>query len=237
MTSDQHDAPRHPITPRPYAAVEIIKSLRSLSTWHAMRTHFATQVDWNASRQKQRSEAFGRALPWWSYGCTHFLQQVVAPNARVLEFGSGASTSWWLERGNTVVSLESSAEWAASVRKRCAMHADRHELHVVDFRADDAAAVVNGTFDVIVIDNEGPRNERVPTAIQHIDAEGLIIFDNADRSSYAAAMSALDDYGFKRLDFFGLGPINAHATVTSIFTKEPTIKLKGLAQDFGTIEY
>jgi precorrin-6B methylase 2 len=215
-----------------------MRSLRSFADWHALRTYFLSQMDWSTSRRERQSRSFGRSVPWWSYSCTHFLEQVVPVDAAVLEFGAGASTAWWLERGNRVMALESSPEWIESVRESCANHVDRLELNVVDFDEPEAiAAQVSGPFHVIVIDNEGPRTPLVPIAIELLTDGGLIILDNADRDEYAQAVGDLEAAGFRRLDFFGLVPINAYASVTALFTKSDNISIHGRRTSFATVEY
>jgi precorrin-6B methylase 2 len=228
-----------PIHPRPRALREVVRSVASILEWHALRTYCLAQLDWRASRHTGRAEQFGQAIPWWSYGCTHFVGQVVAPGARVLEFGAGASTEWWLERGNEVTALESSAEWVDIVRSRCSAHADRLEIVQVDFGLLDASSVIrNGAkFDVVVIDNEGPRSGLVEIALAALDDDGVLIFDNADRAAYRDALDALENHGCHRLDFFGLGPINSYAWLTSIFTRRDFVRLQGTPSPFATVTY
>lgn len=223
--------------PRPRSFTEVVKSIRYIADWHALRTYFLAQMDWSASRHDRQSRAFGRSIPWWSYGCTHFLQQVVPVEAAVLEFGSGASTAWWLDRGNRVVALESSPDWIKSVQELCAPHAGRLQMIVADFdRPETMTTLVDGPFDVIVIDNEGPRTPLVPIAMELLRKGGLIILDNADREEYASAIVDLERAGFRRLDFFGMGPINAFATVTALFTQSAAIEIRGLGNAFATVE-
>lgn len=226
------------IHPKPRSITEVMRSLRSLADWHALRTYYLSQLDWPASRDEQRSRSFGRSIPWWSYSCTHFLEQVVPVEASVLEFGGGASTVWWLERGNRVTTLESSPQWIESVRESCASHIDRLDLMVADFdKPESVSAAVDGPFDVIVIDNEGPRTPLVAIAIELVSDDGLIILDNADRDDYSQGVLDLEEAGFRRLDFFGLAPISAYASVTALFTKSAQISIGGRTATFSTVEY
>ena len=214
-----------------------MKSIRFIADWHALRTYFLAQMDWSRSRHDRQSMAFGRSIPWWSYGCTHFLQQVVPVEAAVLEFGAGASTAWWLDRGNRVVALESSPDWITSVQELCAQHEERLQMIVADFdRPETIATLVDGPFDVIVIDNEGPRTPLVPIAMGLLREGGLIILDNADREEYASAIIDLERAGYRRLDFFGIGPINAFATITALFTQSAAIEIRGVGNTFATVE-
>ena len=49
------------------------------------------------------------------------------------------------------------------------------------------------------------------------DVEGVVVLDNSDWDSLQAGITALTNAGFRRLDFFGLGPMNSFSTMTSVF--------------------
>ncbi len=48
----------------------------------------------------------------------------------------------------------------------------------------------------------------------------MVIWDNSDRSDYEEGYEFLLGQGFRRLDFYGLGPINVMASCTSVFYRE-----------------
>lgn len=75
-----------------------------------------------------------------------------------------------------------------------------------------------GYFDIIVIDGMA----RVLTAwlgSKRVGKNGFILFDNSDREDYAAGYALLERAGFRRIDFWGPGPINPYEWCTSIFTQ------------------
>jgi hypothetical protein len=77
----------------------------------------------------------------------------------------------------------------------------------------------SGHFDIVVVDGMA----RVLTAwlaAQYVNASGFIVFDNSDRKQYNDAFRLLADAGFKRIDFYGTGPVNCFEWCTSIFAKE-----------------
>ena len=206
------------IEPRPRSVVEVGRSLAGFREWHALRTYFLAQVDWMQSRRRQRSTQFDHSVPWWSYGCTTFLDQVVSTDARILELGAGGSTLWWLERGNRVTSIEGSSEWAKEVAGKAATYKDR--LDLVGMDADDHEAIrrlLEGqSFDVLVIDHSGDRPAAVRFLRDLVAPIGMLILDNSDRAEYAAVLDDLRTSGFQLLDFAGLGPINAFAGTTTL---------------------
>jgi len=225
------------IRPRPHSLKEIVRSAASFGSWHALRTHYLAQRDWTKSRAAGRAEAFGEPLPWWSYSCTTFLDQVVAPSAKILEFGSGGSTLWWLGRECEVTSLESSVEWAEEVRERAGSRVEKLAIHVCDL--DDnplLMPILSGAeFDVIVVDHSGDRVAAVSMSQEYLAPGGMIILDNSDRPEYEPALRLLAKAGFSQVDFHGLGPINAFSSTTSVFVKGASIPVSGRAVHHTTV--
>jgi hypothetical protein len=75
-----------------------------------------------------------------------------------------------------------------------------------------------GYFNIIVIDGMA----RVLTAwlaSKQLADDGIIVFDNSDRDEYSDAYRYLEQAGFVRIDFSGLGPLNPYEWCTSIFVK------------------
>ena len=57
------------------------------------------------------------SYPWIVKGAVEFIDQYLDPNDQILEFGSGRSTSWFLRRGCSVISIETDRKWHDKVRK------------------------------------------------------------------------------------------------------------------------
>lgn len=149
-------------------------------------------------------------VPWWTFDSA---EQVTAflkarPDARVFEWGSGASTLWLAARAGSVHSVEHHAGWASELAPRLP---DNVTLSVVepaasshpvvgsakpghaglDF-AEYVAAIdaVEGDFDVIVIDGRA-REACLARAVDRLRPDGLIVFDNVDRQRYVDAIDTL----------------------------------------------
>lgn len=78
-----------------------------------------------------------------------------------------------------------------------------------------------GHFDIIVVDGMA----RVLTtwlAARQLPENGIIVFDNSDRDEYTDAYQFLEQNGFTRIDFYGLGPINPYEWCTSLFVRSLT---------------
>lgn len=149
-------------------------------------------------------------VPWWTFDSADQVKAFLAsrPDARVFEWGSGASTLWLASRAGTVHSVEHHAGWASELAPRLP---DNVTLTVVepttcnapvvgsakpghvglDF-AEYVAAIdaADGTFDVIVIDGRA-REACLAKAVDRIAPDGLIVFDNVDRQRYVDAIDLL----------------------------------------------
>ena len=80
----------------------------------------------------------------------------------------------------------------------------------------------SGYFDIVVIDGMA----RVLTAwlaARQVKKNGFILFDNSDRIEYEKGYEILYNSRFKRIDFWGTGPVNSYEWCTSIFTQTLSI--------------
>jgi precorrin-6B methylase 2 len=192
-----------------------------------------SEIGWSGSRKNQFPQNQHGLCPWFTYSSIDFLDQVVAPHARVLEIGSGASTIWWALRGATVVSLESSVSWCErtlAVAKSRGVQSNI-ELIQVD-SADQAISKISessGKFDVVVNDGIEPRGELSFALWEKLDSSGLFVWDNSEREEYAPGIAALRSKGCWELNFYGIGPINTYAWQTSVFGSNP-LKITGALQ-------
>ena len=152
-------------------------------------------------------------VPWWTYDAIGkveaFLQ--ARPNARVFEWGSGASTVWLAKRAGSVVSIDHDAPWVEFSAPRLAEQGNAQvELVPADARPDpdpqflsgkpgyagqtfrayvDAIERHEGLFDLIVIDGR-TRATCLEKAVGRLAQGGLIVFDNSHRSRYRKAIAA-----------------------------------------------
>lgn len=168
-------------------------------------------------------DAAGAPLPWYTYGAIRFLAGRIDPGWRVFEYGSGNSTLWWAARVARVVSCEHDAAWHARLRPQLPAHVEyrhvgleRPEIYAA------GAAEFPGQFEVIVLDGR----ERVACArhaVLGLAPGGVIVWDNSDRDEYRPGYEWLAAAGFRRLDFWGLGPINTYGWCTSVFYRAENV--------------
>jgi hypothetical protein len=162
----------------------------------------------------------GNCLPWFTYCAISFLTGRVRPEMTVFEYGSGHSTLWWSGRVKKVVSYEHDSNWFATLKPRIPANVDY--FHVpLEYGGDYSKAILGfqDYFDIIVIDGRD-RVQCAKNSLGALRSNGVIIWDNSDRTSYAEGYQFLADHGFKQIDFQGLGPINDYQWTTSVFYRD-----------------
>lgn len=152
-------------------------------------------------------------IPWYTYPCIVFLESRLKPSFRVFEYGCGNSSLWYSSRVAEVISVEHDEGWADKILPRLPESA---AILVIGLDNGYAEAVQqNGLFDVVVVD--GPnRLECARAALSSLKADGIIVWDNADRAEFQEAKRFLGDKGFRSIEFEGMGPINLYRTQTAI---------------------
>lgn len=148
-------------------------------------------------------------LPWWTFDAAERVEAWLCarPGARVLEWGSGASTLWLAARAGEVHSVEHHAGWAQALAPRLPASVDLRVVEPVaspdpavgsakpghaglDFSAYvDAIDDVPGELDLVVIDGRA-REACLPRALARLAPDGLVVFDNVDRRRYVDAIDA-----------------------------------------------
>jgi hypothetical protein len=162
-------------------------------------------------------DASGQPVPWYTYGAIDFLADRVKGGMRVFEYGSGNSTLWWGCRTRHVVSCEHDKAWYDFMKGKIPPNVDYTLIELdVDGRYANAVAGQPAPFDVVVIDGRD-RVSCAKASLAALKPDGVIVWDNSDRPDYDAGYRFLLENGFKRLDFWGMGPINAYGWCTSVF--------------------
>lgn len=123
-------------------------------------------------------------LPWLPYRVIYALEELIQPQWKILEFGSGMSTIWLARRCSFLHSIESDPCWHQLVLRRLEREGLDHvhyELRKPDSYAD-VQQYPNGFFDLIIVDGLA-RSECVRQALAKIRAGGWIYLDNSDFDS------------------------------------------------------
>jgi hypothetical protein len=153
-------------------------------------------------------------IPWLVFAAVARLEAIDLRGARVFEYGSGASTRYWLRRGATLTSIEHDPAWYAQVQRTLPRGAP------VDYRlvqpepappgdpsdpnayasaalpgwsfrryVEQIAAVRDDSLDIVLIDGRA-RPACLAQALPKVRPGGLVILDNSDRPYYTAQLGA-----------------------------------------------
>lgn len=179
-------------------------------------------------------------IPWWTFKASKKVGDFLDanPQARVFEWGSGASTLWLAKRAKSVVAVEHDPNWAervgeasppnARVRLVKSAIAQSPGQSVVSsskpgYRGEDFSDYVSAieaedeSFDLIVIDGRA-RESCMNRALDFLAVGGIVVFDNVDRLRYKRAIVALSSE-FRVEWTRGLTPCLPYPTSTAIISK------------------
>lgn len=182
--------------------------------------------DWNwfdSFNQNKSIGPGGKPLPWITYPAIDFLEQRLRPDMSVFEYGCGGSTFWWADRTGSVDSVEHIPKWYEDLNPKVPKNV---ALHLVELKEDGdycrTPLRLEKRFDLIMIDGR----DRVNCALQGVGAlkdDGVILWDNAERAEYQRGYDFLIDQGFKRLDFWGMGPSRVVKWSTALFYRSGNV--------------
>lgn len=185
----------------------LLALLRRIRLWRHPDSYLRSSGLYHSYRQGYPVDTSGRPLPWMNYPVIRLLDQRLAADLRVFEFGSGYSTLFLAERVAQVVSVEYDAAWHRRVSE---LVPDNVTLLHVDFEYDGdycrSIGVQAGEFDLVIVDGRD-RVRCAEQALASLSERGVILFDDSDRENYAESIRALAERGFRTLDFEGLKPL------------------------------
>jgi predicted O-methyltransferase YrrM len=127
---------------------------------------------------------------------------------RVLEFGCGSSTAWFLAQGCSVVSIDHSNESIDmvkhSIKRKAPQYLSAWQPHFVPdaptaalrdqsnvfYDAYVAKKPSLGTFDIVIVDGRAHR-DGLRASIEYVRSGGLLVLDNSKHKRYSEAIAAV----------------------------------------------
>lgn len=184
-----------------------------------------------------------RPIPWMNYQTVDHLENIVPDGAMVFEYGSGASTKYWISRGCQVVSIEHDRKFfdlmhdalSASCNYRLFepeidpnpnrhSHESPESYKSSDYTGYSFESYVKAIdkypdahFDLVVVDGRA-RPSCIKRSIPKLKSGGIMILDNSDRSYYLQD-TAIFLAGWRQVTF--RGPVRGlfHQEQTTLFWK------------------
>lgn len=197
--------------------IEDITRIFTTSPGYLLQTGWLRSMD-----SREVVDSAGRPIPWITYPALDFLRDRITPAMSVFEYGTGNSTLWWGERVQQLVSCEHDKEWYALFKTRVVKATTTYLLRRCKGGSTKYAQEIthySEMFDILVIDGRD-RVSCVMNGLGSLRDGGVIIWDNSDRSAYRPGYAFLTEAGFRRLDFWGLGPLSTRCWCTSIFYRD-----------------
>lgn len=171
----------------------------------------------NSYYKKESIDKENNPIPWNTYPFVKFIEPRLTKSFNVFEYGCGNSTIWYAGRVEKITAVENDREWFEKIKVGVPDNA-RIIYRELQYGGDYCREVLNHDqqFNIIIIDGRDRVNS-VKNSIKKLTEDGVIIFDNVELPQYSEAIEYTKQHGFKQIEFWGMSPITAHCTNTSIF--------------------
>ena len=189
-----------------------------------------------------------KQLPWVTFYAIDFLNILDFKGKRVFEYGSGASTLYWLSKGATCVSIEHDKQWYDKMKSSISAIAevdyrliqpelrspveitinpanpDHYGSNSPEFKNYDFSHYVQQIDEFpdeyfdIIMIDGRARPSCIKRSLSKVRVGGFMIVDNTDRDYYLR--ETIDSLkNFSRQEFFGLVPVATCISQTDFFTR------------------
>ncbi len=169
---------------------------------------------------KNSVNRYGEMVPWMTYATIDFLTKRIKKDMIIFEYGCGAGTIWWSKRVRKVTACEHNLAWVKAIGAKVPENVEI--IHVDLSKGDSFAAQVEMTgekYNVIVIDSRD-RINCAKRAVKALADDGVIIWDDSQRTYDDEGKDFILAQGFKRLEFTGMSPIVKDKNETTIFYRD-----------------
>jgi hypothetical protein len=153
-----------------------------------------------------------------TYNAIFFLNNILKGNEIVFETGCGGSTIFYLERVQSLLSIEHESSWSEKLKrdKRISKYSkkwecDHRDLHRDKYNNTDDSPYLqrirelpDNSFNMGSIDGR-LRSQSLIISANKIMSGGHLLLDNSDRISYSEGMQYLDELGWFKETLNGLG--------------------------------
>jgi hypothetical protein len=162
--------------------------------------------------------------PWMVPAAVRYLDRLIQPDWRVLEFGAGASTAWYAARAGWLLSLENDVGWFQEVHQSL----ERAGVRNVELRQSDISqypdvgqSLEDESLDLVVVDgtdsDAASRVDCIKAVGNKVRQLGYIVLDDSDNVRYRLVETVLKNWPVKK--FQGMKPFPLVATETSIYQR------------------
>lgn len=116
-------------------------------------------------------------FPWLTYDSVKILENLIKSNDKVLEFGSGQSTRWFVTKTKNIISLEHDPKWYQSTQQitqaKVILGQTKPKYLAI------LSKIKNNSIDICLVDGQW-RRDCLLGVFKKIKTGGMIILDNAE---------------------------------------------------------
>ena len=129
-----------------------------------------------------------RDVPWLTEESIVFLDQYLKEHkdAKILEFGCGASTIWFSKRTKNLTSVEHALDWHYNTAVKINQDPNCNPVNLIYRKTpyySICESLEKGSFDLILVDGRN-RKGCIANAIQLLKPGGVLMLDNSERTYY-----------------------------------------------------
>lgn len=164
------------------------------------------------------SSPLNAGLPWMTYNAIFFLNNILKGNEIVFETGCGGSTLFYLERVQSLLSIEHESSWLEKLKqdRRMLKYSKKwkyshNSLQMGKYNNADNSPYLqrirelpDNSFHLGSIDGR-LRSQSLIISANKIMSGGHLLLDNSDRITYSEGMQYLDELGWFKETLNGLG--------------------------------
>lgn len=134
-----------------------------------------------------------KPIPWLAPEAISYLENIITPETRVIEHGSGGSTLWFAERCKFIAAYEDDLDWCKAVSD---ILKGKTNVYVSPRGDPPIATTPYLSWDVMLIDGEpvNIRAEWLKWAHEFVKPSGWIVLDNANRPEYKREREGLQEF-------------------------------------------
>jgi len=207
--------------------------LLKLTTPSIKDQFLSNKISWeNSFKFGLSQDENGNFVPWFCYDAISFLQEKLEKNWRIFEFGSGASTLFFLQQNvRFLASVESNSLWHQFLQQQILQQNIKpNKANYRSLLITDALNNLNypflpyqfckkEKFNLIIIDSL-KREKTILASIEAIKPSGIIILDDSQRKNYQKIFSLMEKNNFMAINFTGIAPAGLKNKQTTFFIKK-----------------
>ncbi len=145
-------------------------------------------------------------VPFLNCRAASFLASIISREMKVIEFGGGNSTLWFLKQGVNLTTFELNEDWRSYITTGIARSRGLNKNDMkFSFKVSNMQEAVDSlrsyddeSFDLAFIDNSGDRMVYLEHVLPKVRKGGWICFDNTDNPKHADAQVFMRRHEKKR---------------------------------------